>query len=194
MDDKKQIQIENRAEWRAWLEANHTQTTGIWLVTFKKHCGEKYVSYDEVVAEALCFGWIDSRPRKLDVDRTMLWMAPRKPKSGWSRVNKERMARMETAGLMTTVGRAKVAAAKTDGSWSALDAIENLEIPDDLTAEFAKYDTAEAHFLAFPRSAKRGILEWISTAKRPATRAKRIAETARLAQDNIRANQWPRNR
>ncbi len=188
--DKEQVQIEKRSEWRAWLETNHQRDEGIWLVTFKKHCGDKYVSYDEVVEEAICFGWIDSLPRRLDDDRTMLWMAPRKTGSGWSRVNKERIEKMMAAGLMTEAGLTKIEAAKADGSWSALDAIENLEIPDDLAGAFAAYSDAQQNFEAFPRSVKRGILEWIANAKRAPTRAKRVEETARLAQDNIRANQW----
>ncbi|MEM8861138.1 MAG: YdeI/OmpD-associated family protein [Chloroflexota bacterium] len=191
MDNAEKVQIESPAELRAWLEANYTQADGVWAVTFKKHAGEKYVSYDQVVDEIICFGWIDSLPRKLDDDRTMLWIAPRKGKgSNWSRVNKERVERMIAAGKMHPAGQVIIDQAKADGSWTALDAIENLEIPDDLAAEFDQYDDAAANFNAFPRSAKRGILEWIFNAKRPATRAKRIAETARLAQDNIRANQW----
>jgi len=191
MDNAQKIQIESPAELRAWLEANYTQPGGVWAVTFKKHTGDKYVSYDQVVDEIICFGWIDSLPRKLDQDRTMLWIAPRKGKgSNWSRVNKERVERMTAAGKMHPAGQAIIDQAKGDGSWTALDAIENLEIPDDLAAEFQKYNVAADNFDAFPRSAKRGILEWIFNAKRPATRAKRIAETARLAQENIRANQW----
>ena len=187
-----QVQIESRREWRTWLEKNHTSDKGIWLVTFKKHCGDKYVAYDEIVEEALCFGWVDSLPRKLDADRSMLWLSPRKLGSNWSKLNKERVEKMITAGLMTPAGLAKIEAAQEDGSWYALDAIEALEIPPDLEAALASHPLARQHFDAFPRSVKRGILEWIANAKRPATRTKRVKETARLAQDNIRANQWPR--
>lgn len=189
-DNCDRIQIEHRQELRAWFAANYDRADGIWVVTFKKHCGDRYVSYDDVVEEALCFGWIDSLPRKLDCDRTMLWLAPRKSGSGWSKLNKERVEKLIAAEQMTPAGMAKIEAAKQDGSWSALDEIEALVIPDDLEAAFATYDAARQNFDAFPRSAKRGILEWIANAKRPATRAKRIEETARLAQENIRANQW----
>jgi uncharacterized protein YdeI (YjbR/CyaY-like superfamily) len=120
----------------------------------------------------------------------MLWMTPRKPGSGWSRLNKERVKKMIASGSMTQAGMAKEEAAKQDGSWYALDEVEALEIPPDLEAVFASYSKARTLFDAFPRSVKRGILEWIANAKRPKTRAKRIAETARLAEDNIRANQW----
>lgn len=190
MKESERVQVESRAEWRAWLEQNYGRDEGVWLVRFKKHAGERYVSYDDAVEEALCFGWIDSLPRKLDADRTMLWMAPRKAGSGWSRANKERVERMIAEGKMTPSGLEKIAAAEADGSWNALDAVENLEIPPDLAAAFAQYDAAQDNFEAFPRSVKRGILEWIASARREVTRARRVEETARLAQDNIRANQW----
>lgn len=179
-----------RAEWRAWLEANHTRPTGVWLVSYKKATGKPSIPYDEAVEEALCFGWVDSKPNKLDDERAMLWFAPRKAGTGWSRPNKERVERMIAAGLMTPAGQAKVDAAKADGSWTALDAIENLEIPVDLAQALDGYADARTHFEAFPRSVKRGILEWIANAKTAPTRAKRVDETARLAQENRRANQW----
>jgi uncharacterized protein YdeI (YjbR/CyaY-like superfamily) len=180
-----------RAEWRAWLAANHTRAEGVWLISFKKATGKPALSYDEAVEEALCFGWVDSKPRKLDEERSMLYFAPRKGGSGWSRPNKERVERMLAAGLMTPAGLAKVDAAKADGTWTLLDAVENLEIPPDLEAALDAYDAARNNFEAFPRSARRGILEWIVQAKTPTTRAKRVEETARLAQQNKRANQWP---
>jgi uncharacterized protein YdeI (YjbR/CyaY-like superfamily) len=166
------------------------QGEGVWLISYKKATGKPRVEYNDAVEEALCFGWIDSKPNKLDDERSMLWFAPRKPGSGWSRINKERVERMIAAGLMTDVGLAKIEAAKQDGSWHALDAVEVLEIPTDLEEALASYASARKHFDAFPRSVKRGILEWIATAKRPETRARRIEETARLAEDNVRAHQW----
>lgn len=148
------------------------------------------MTYDEMVEEALAFGWVDSKPRKLDETRTMLYFAPRKAGSGWSKPNKERVERMVASGLMTAAGLAKVEAAKKDGSWSALDGVERLELPTDLIRALEANGDARANFEAFPRSAKRGILEWILNAKRPETRAKRILETATLAARNERANQW----
>lgn len=179
-----------RTEWRQWLMANHTQPTGVWLVSYKKATGKPRVEYDEAVEEALCFGWIDSKPRKLDEERTLLWFAPRKRGTGWSRPNKLRIERMGKAGLMVDAGLAKIEQAKRDGSWSKLDAVEDLEIPADLAQALAAYDSADSNFTAFPRSAKRGILEWIANAKTIETRAKRVNETARLAAENVRANQW----
>lgn len=191
--EKEQVQIESRAELRQWLVENHERGEGVWLITFKKSAGDKYVSWDDIVQEVICFGWIDSQARKLDADRSMQWIAPRKPGSGWSRRNKEHVAQLAAAGLLMPAGIAKIEAAKADGSWNALDAVENLEVPLDLVEALAEYPDAPANFEAFPRSVKRSILEWISIAKRPLTRQKRVEETARLAQDNIRANQWPRN-
>jgi uncharacterized protein YdeI (YjbR/CyaY-like superfamily) len=120
----------------------------------------------------------------------MLWFAPRKPGTGWSRPNKERAERMIAAGLITPAGLVKIETARQDGSWNALDAIEALEIPPDLDEALAAYPSARDYFDTFPRSVKRGILEWIASAKTPATRSKRIEETARLAEHNLRANQW----
>lgn len=187
-----QVQIESRTQWREWLSQNGATCGGIWLVTFKKHCGDQYVSYNDIVEEALCFGWIDSLPRKLDADRTMLYLAPRQAGSGWSKLNKDRVAAMIAQHKMTPAGWAKMEQAQQDGSWTALDAIEALEIPPDLDMALERYAPARHYFEAFPRSVKRGILEWIAGAKRPETRAKRIEETARLAKDNLRANQWRR--
>jgi uncharacterized protein YdeI (YjbR/CyaY-like superfamily) len=179
-----------RAEWRDWLAAHHQTETGVWLISFKKATGKPRVEYDDAVEEALCFGWIDSKPNKLDEERSLLWFAPRKAGTGWSRPNKHRVQKMIEAGAMAPAGMKKVDAAKADGSWTALDQVEQLLVPDDLKSALEKHPNAATHFEAFPRSAKRGILEWISNAKKPETRASRIDETARLASKNERANQW----
>ncbi len=179
-----------RDEWRQWLMTNHAKATGVWLVSYKKSTGKSRVEYDNAVEEALCFGWVDSKPNKLDDERTLLWFAPRKPGSGWSRPNKARVERMLQAGLMMEPGLRKVEQAKQDGSWSKLDAVEELSVPEDLAQALAGYPEAALNFDAFPRSAKRGILEWIANAKTRPTRARRVGETARLASRNERANQW----
>ena len=180
------------AEWRAWLERHHADAPGIWCVFYKKHTGKPAVGYDEAVSEALCFGWVDSLPRKLDDQRHMLLFTPRKPGSNWSGPNKRRIVAMEKAAKMTPTGRAAVEAAKADGSWSALDAVERLEVPADLAAAFEQHPPAAERWAAFPPSARRGILEWIINAKRPATRTERVEKTATLAAKNERANQWRR--
>lgn len=184
------IHPKSRSAWRKWLEAHHNQTAGVWLVSYKKATGKPRMEYDGAVEEALCFGWVDSKPNKLDEERSLLWFAPRKAGTGWSKLNKERVEKLMQAGLMAEAGLAKVRIAQQDGSWNALDAVDALEIPSDLAQAFSEDETARGYFEAFPRSVKRGILEWISNAKKPETRAKRIAETVGQAARNIRANQW----
>lgn len=187
LNDAKRVPIESRAGWRSWLSDNHRSPDGVWVVRFKVHVEDRHVSYNAVVEEALCFGWIDSRPRKLDDDRTMLYVSPRKPGSPWSRLNKERIERLTADGRMTPAGQAKIDAAKADGSWTIYDDIEDLVIPDDLAAALAADPVAQRYFEVFSDSSKKGILWWIKTAKRETTRAKRIAETVRKATKNVKA-------
>jgi uncharacterized protein YdeI (YjbR/CyaY-like superfamily) len=190
LSTEEQVPIDSRAQWRRWLTRHHTRNTGIWLVTWKKASGGPHVAYDDIVEEALAFGWVDSKPRALDDERTMLWLAPRKAGTGWSAPNKARIERMTAAGSMHAAGLAKIDAARGDGSWTKLDAVEQLVVPTDLAAALKRLPPAAKNFAAFPRSAKRGILEWIEQAKKPETRAKRIEQTTSLAQKNERANQW----
>ncbi len=187
-DGRPMIHPTTRSEWRAWLEANHALSPGVWLVSYRPQTGRPQVGYEEAVEEALCFGWIDSKSKTLDDTRSLQWMCPRKAGSGWSKSNKERIERLEPAGLLTEAGRAVVEEAKQSGAWSSLDAVEALEIPDDLAAALAGSAAAEVNYDAFPPSSKKLILTWIATAKRPDTRARRIEETVRLAGQNIRAN------
>ena len=187
--EREQVFVESREQWRAWLADHHATSPGIWLVRWRKGAGPQ-VSYDEVVEEALAFGWVDSLPRGLDDERTQLLLTPRKPRSRRSRPNKERVERLEAARLMAPAGAAVVAAARADGSWTALDAVENLEEPDDLRRELDAVPAARQHWDAFPRSARRGILEWILDARTDGTRAKRVRETVDSAAQDVRANQW----
>jgi uncharacterized protein YdeI (YjbR/CyaY-like superfamily) len=180
-----------RAEWRAWLEANHGRAEGVWMISYKKAARKPAVTYDEAVEEALCFGWVDSQDRGLDELRTMQYFTPRKPGSGWARSNKDRVDRLTAAGLMHPAGLAKVEEAKRDGSWTRLDAVELLEIPPDLAKALKAHAGAGKNFDAFPKSVRRSILEWIAQAKKPETRAKRVEETAEMAARNERANQRP---
>lgn len=192
LDDKERVEVPSSAAWRAWLLEHHTQTEGVWVVTQKKGMPD-YVPKMDLVAEALCFGWIDSVPRKLDAERMMVYYAPRQARSGWSKVNKQLIAKLAVAKRLHESGLAKIEAAKRDGSWDKLNAIDDLVIPIDLGHALEAVPPARKHFEAFPASVRRGILEWIASAKRPATRKKRIEETARLAARNRRANQWPRD-
>jgi uncharacterized protein YdeI (YjbR/CyaY-like superfamily) len=183
------VHPKTRAQWWRWLQAHHTQIEGVWLITFKKATGKPRVEYAEAVEEALCFGWIDSTARVLDEARSMQRFSPRRPGSGWSRINRTRVEQLIAAGRMAPAGLAKVEAAKRSGDWNSLDAFEALEIPTDLGAALAASESAQGYFDAFPRSAKFIILHWIASAKTPGTRAKRIAETVTLAAKNIRAHQ-----
>lgn len=185
--DLPRIEVTSRAQWREWLSRNHDCSGSIWLVTYRRS-HPFHLPYAEVVEEALCFGWIDSRPAKLDDDRTMLLLSPRKAGSRWSKLNKERIARMEALGCLHPAGQAKIAQAKADGSWAALEEVDALKIPDDLAAALETSPTAQKHFQAFPPSTLRGILEWLLVAKTEATRRQRIAETVALAELNVRAN------
>jgi uncharacterized protein YdeI (YjbR/CyaY-like superfamily) len=184
------IQPLNLEEWRAWLEQNQARNQGVWLISYKKASGKARLEYEEIVEEALCFGWIDSKPNKLDEERSMLWISPRKPGANWSKLNKQRVEKLIREERMAAAGLIKIEASRLDGSWNALDSVEALEIPPDLEAAFATFESARPNFEAFPRSAKRAILEWILNAKQASTRAARVEETARLAHQNIRANQW----
>ena len=185
-DDYPQVEVTSRQEWRDWLAANHLDARGCWTVTFKKSSGGPYVSYDDLVEEAIAHGWVDSRARSLDEERSQLLMTPRKPKSGWSRPNKERVRRLLEEGLMAPAGQAAIDVAKENGSWSALDDVENLVEPPELKKALDAAPDARRNWDAFPRSAKRAALEWISTAKRDETRVRRISETAQLAAKNER--------
>ena len=142
--------------------------------------------YDDLVEEAIAHGWVDSKARALDEKRSQLLMTPRKPGSGWSRPNKQRVKRLLDAGLMTPAGQAAIDVAKENGSWSALDDVENLVEPDELKRALDADPDARRNWDTFPRSAKRAALEWISTAKRDETRERRVAETAQLAAKNVR--------
>jgi uncharacterized protein YdeI (YjbR/CyaY-like superfamily) len=181
------VEFRSRQAIRDWLAENHATGTTFWLVTFKKHVTQHHIPYGEIVEELLCYGWIDSRTRRVDDDRSMLLVAPRKPGSTWSASNKKRVARLVKEGLMTPAGQLKIDKAKSDGSWNYLDDIENLVIPDDLKRAFAKNKAARRNFDAFNDSARKVILLWIKRAKRDETRATRVTETVRLAARNIKA-------
>ncbi|MGH9118542.1 MAG: YdeI/OmpD-associated family protein, partial [Acidimicrobiales bacterium] len=186
-----QLIIRSRSEWRAWLADNHDRSPGIWVVTYKKAGDGPHVPYAEVVEEALCFGWIDGRGRRLDDQRTRLLVTPRRPASGWSRVNKERIARLLAAGAMTPAGIVVVEAAKASGTWVAFDDIENLVEPDDLRRALDADPVARGNWEGFPPSARKAILVWVTSAKRPDTRARRVRETVEEAAAGRRANQAP---
>ncbi|KUG58273.1 YdeI/OmpD-associated family protein [Nesterenkonia jeotgali] len=184
------VHAETRQQWREWLLAHHETASSVWLVSWKKATGRPAVSYDDAVSEALAVGWVDSKPRKLDEERTMLYFSPRKPGSAWSRPNKLRVEQLRRSGAMTEAGERVVARAVASGAWTLLDQVEDLIVPEDLDAAFTRNPPARENWDRFPPSVRRGILEWIIQARRPATRQARVEETARQAALNQRANQW----
>ena len=184
MAEYERIHPQTRAEWREWLKAHHDRSPGAWVIHWRTATGRRRLSYEELVEEALCFGWIDSRLRRLDDDRSMIAMTPRRPASVWSRSNKDRVERLIGEGRMAEAGLRAVEVAKNNGSWQALEDVDAMVMPDDLVAALATDTRARHHFDGFPPSRRMMILYWIKSAKRPETRARRIAETVRLAADN----------
>lgn len=172
------------------MSENHDSKNSVWLIIYHKESCIPSVYYPEAVDEALCFGWVDSKPNKRDDTSYYQFFSRRNPKSNWSRINKEKVEQLYKVGLMEAPGLEMVRIAKENGTWDALNEVENLTIPDDLSLELAKYPKAKQYFDKFPPSARRGILEWIFNAKKEVTRKKRIEETASLAEQNIRANQY----
>ncbi|MCR4338731.1 MAG: YdeI/OmpD-associated family protein [Gemmatimonadaceae bacterium] len=177
----KRVEARDRTRWRAWLEKNHARSPGIWLVFYKKTSGKPTVRYDEAVEEALCYGWIDSLMKPVDEQRYRQLFTPRKRKSRWSKPNKERVACMIAAGLMTDVGMEKVQAAKRDGSWAHMEPADSLVVPPDLRKALSVDKRARDGFEQMPPGRKRQLLGWIHDAKRPETRQRRIAQAVEVA-------------
>jgi uncharacterized protein YdeI (YjbR/CyaY-like superfamily) len=169
----------NRAEWRVWLDANPERDEGVWVVYRKKSSGLDGPIYDDLVEEALCFGWIDSQVRRVDDDRVLQWFSPRRAGGVWSALNKERIERLVAEELMTERGQDAIDAAKADGSWTQIDDVEGLVMPADLHDALAAAPEAQAAYEALADSGKKQYLWWIHSAKRPATRIRRIEETIR---------------
>lgn len=179
-----------RKEWRSWLGNHHLTEKSVWLVIYKKDSQVPSVTYSEAVDEALCFGWVDSKPNKRDDKSYYQFFSKRNPKSNWSKINKDKVADLSQQGLMAPAGLEMVKIAKQNGTWDALNDVENLIVPKDMQLLFDQNKIAFDYWTDFPKSVKRGILEWILNAKRPETREKRIKETIELAEKNIRANQY----
>jgi uncharacterized protein YdeI (YjbR/CyaY-like superfamily) len=178
----------DRKAWRAWLAKNHATAQNVWLILYNKASETPSVRMDEAVEEALCFGWIDSTANKRDAESRYQRFVPRKSNSNWSTINRARVEKLTASGLMTAAGQAMVDLAKATGTWMALAEAQQLVLPVDLQQAFAKNKKAQTNFTAFSNSSKRIILEWIAKAKRPETRANRIAETVASAAKNIKAN------
>ncbi len=190
VDNAPIVTVRGRAELRDWLASHHAEPGPVWLACYRKHDPD-YLSAEDSTEELLCWGWINSIPRELDADRSMILIAPRKPKSAWSAVNKTLVARARASGAMTPAGEAKIAIAQANGQWDFLNDVDALIAPEDLLV--ALDATGQRVFWdALPRSVKRGTLEWIKTAKMPETRTKRIKDVTDSALQGLRPSPFRR--
>ncbi|HEY5540294.1 MAG TPA: YdeI/OmpD-associated family protein [Coriobacteriia bacterium] len=180
------IEPSNRAELRAWLEANHATSLGVRLAIGKKGNTVTTLTYEDAIEEALCFGWIDSTTRRLDADRYAVLYTPRKRGGTWARSNKARIERLIAEGLMRPAGLAVIEAAKADGSWNSIDHVEDMLMPDDLAEALAENPDAQCFWDALPPGQRKLAFHWIGSARRAETRAQRIADTVRAAAEGRR--------
>jgi uncharacterized protein YdeI (YjbR/CyaY-like superfamily) len=172
----------SREHWREWLRENHGHKQAVWLVYHKKHTGTPSLTWSEAVSEALCFGWIDSQAKPIDADNTYRQLfSRRKPTSGWSRVNKEKIQQLLADGLMMPAGRAAIGVAQQNGSWALLDEVDALVVPPDLAQALQASPLADSYFASLSRTDRRNLLQWLVLARRPETRQRRLAEIVALA-------------
>lgn len=174
----------DRTAWRKWLQEHHETKDQVWLIYYKKGSSMPTLSYTDAVDEALCFGWIDSRVKPIDDEKYMQFFSRRKPGSVWSKVNKEKIAKLTAEGRMTAAGLRSVDIAKQNGSWSILDSVEALEMPEDLDRAFRGKTKARRYFTSLSRTDRRNILQWLVLAKRAETRERRINEIVDSALQN----------
>ena len=174
LDNLERFHAGSRHELHEWLMAHHLSSAGVWLVTYRRITAKLRPEYGDVVEELLCFGWIDSKLMKLDDERAMLLCTPRRPRSIWSRVNKERVERLTAAGLMHPRGLEVVALARGNGSWDFLNDVEEMVEPQDLRDALDAVPEARCHWEAHTASYRRQVLYWLKTAKRPETRRARV--------------------
>jgi len=185
-DDAERLEPASAEEWAAWLAQHHADTPGVWLVSARREA-DKAVGYEAAVVEALRWGWVDSTQRPVDERRSMQWFAPRRRGSVWTRRNKERVARLQAEGRMQPAGAAAVAAAVESGMWTLMDPVEDRVVPDDLADALAARPGAREHWESFTPSAQKQVLAWIVLAKRPETRAARVAAAAEAAERGVPA-------
>lgn len=184
------LQVSCRQEWRSWLEANHATAKEIWLVIHKKRFAEKGVILQDAMEEAVCFGWVDSVMHGVDAEKIILRFSPRRKGAAWAMSNIKRVEKMIAEGKMTPAGMAAVEEAQQNGEWEAAIRREDTSIiPLDLQQVFAVDETAQQHFEQLPRSQKKQFLGWISEAKTPATRQRRINETIKRLSENKKAGE-----
>lgn len=180
----------DKKEWRKWLELNHTKKEAVWLILYRKKSPNHNLSWSESVDEALCFGWIDSVKRTIDTEKYKQYFSKRKAKSNWSKINKDKVKILIDQGLMEVEGYKSIEIAKENGSWTILDEVEALVIPEDLKEEFANYAGSMEYFDSLSKSDKKILLHWIVSAKRKETRQKRILEIAENASKNSKPKQF----
>ena len=174
----------DRQAWRQWLEKNHTTESAVWLVYDKGV--KRTLSWQDIVEEALCFGWIDSRPGKVSDTQSKLYISKRKPRSVWSRINKAHVEKLLTLGLMAPAGIEAVELARSNGSWDALNRSDNVIIPPELRKLFSKNSLAKNNFEQYPLGSKRNTLQWIYDAKTAQTRTARIHKVYEAAVLGVR--------
>lgn len=174
-------------EWREWLHHHHDKESRAYLIFYKVSSSQPSMRWEEAVKVAICYGWIDYTVKKIDDERRRQLFTPRKSKSVWSKLNKTYIVELETQNLLHASGKKIIALAKENGSWESLDAVENLEIPDDLALAFSHNVKAYTHFSSFSKTYRKGYLYWLNQAKRPETRNHRITEIIRLCEANIKS-------
>lgn len=182
------VELGSAAALHDWLAVNHAQPEAVWLVTFRSHLPDRYIPMEAILNALLCFGWTDGLRRKLDADRTMQLVSPRRQQN-WARSYRNRAMRLIAEGRMQLPGLATIQAAQQSGSWDRLDHVDALEMPEDLLAALAAAPGAAAYFMAAPPSYRRNVLRWLATAKAPATRQKRLELTATLSAQGSRVPQ-----
>lgn len=173
-DGFEHVEVASRAELRDWLAANHQRSESVWLVRYKQSVPAKYVGRLDLLDELLCFGWVDGIARKLDSERTMQLISPRRQQA-WAQWYKDRAAVLEADGRMAPPGRAAIERSKALGLWDAYSAIDALFVPEDLSAALAREPPAQTYFAETPPSYRRNLLRWLDQAKRAETRARRVA-------------------
>jgi uncharacterized protein YdeI (YjbR/CyaY-like superfamily) len=180
----------NQEDWRKWLTDNHNSKQSVWLVCYKMSAGKPSISWSNAVNEALCFGWIDSIRKTIDNEKFMQFFGKRKPSSGWSKINKEKVEQLIAEGRMMEAGYESIKTAKQNGSWTILDDVEELKIPEDLEVALKTKAGSADFFFSLSKSVRKAMLQWVTLAKRPETRQNRIAEIVTLAAQKLKPKQF----
>jgi len=181
---------ETKKHLRKWFKEHHLTKDAVWLIFYKKHTGKPSVAWTDAVDEALCFGWIDSKGESIDKDTFRQYFSKRKPKSTWSKINKQKIETLTAKGLMAEAGFKVIEIAKQNGSWAILDEAEELTVPLDLEKAFEKFENSKDHFSSLSKSKKKVLLYWIALAKTETTRQNRILEIAENASQKQQPKQF----